>query len=89
MGDQRDWSNGIASDFAPADGARSSVGADLVKCKSARWSLYHADSTHSFALRSLISSSHASTSHHGMTATHFASSVGTMSSHFVTSFMRS
>jgi hypothetical protein len=30
MGVQRDWSNGMARDLAPADGARSSCGSELV-----------------------------------------------------------
>lgn len=39
-------------------------------------------------LRSLMSSSHASTSHHGSTTTHLLSSVGTTSSQFVMTFRR-
>lgn len=31
IGVHRDWSNGMASDLAPAEGARSSCGSDLIK----------------------------------------------------------
>lgn len=44
--------------------------------------------TYSRPLRSLISSSHASSSHHGITTTHLLSSVGTTSFHSVTTFKR-
>lgn len=87
---QRDWSNGIARDLAPALGARSSVGSDLHIARVSftgpkKKRLNH---THALALLSLISSSHASTSHHGITTIDLLSKVGTTSSHLVTGTRR-
>ena len=91
MGVQGDWSNGMASDLAPADGARSSCGSALKKKRSRSASVpkrTRKGVTHDLPLRSLISSSQASTSHHGSTTMHLLSSVGTTSFQSVTSLTR-
>lgn len=81
----------MQSDFAPAEGARSSCGSDLERKGTANEKKVHGrreNETHARPLRSLISSSQASTSHQGIATMHLLSRAGTRSSQFVTVITR-
>lgn len=86
-GPNRFWSKGIHNDLAPAEGAFASSSAPLLALYVSfrlNGPTTETATTHCPLLLSLMSSSHFSCSHQGMTTAHLLSSMGTISSHLVT-----